>query len=419
MTAGFLQLTISGQQDVYLTGNPQISFFKSVYKRYSKYSTQLLNQDINGTPHFNTNINSIINKSGDLLKNIYLEITLPDLIKPTGLSWFGYVNNIGCSIIDRILLRINDQIIETIYGDWIDIYNNINNINIDKITKQYNSDYMIRNINNIDLEKRTFYVPIPFFFTKSSSLALPIVALNQSDISIDISFKKLEEVIKVSDKQLLNQVQVKPDSKFECNLWAEYIYLDDAEKKYFSTKKLEYLIEQTQFNGNEVLNKNDLKKNVYLDFRHPVKELIWTISIDNSNLDTFLNVDHNNITKYTTRYSDYKDTFNTLSIKLNSLLLLNNFKAEYYRKIQSYYYHNNTRNKYIYSYSFSLNPTQNQPSGHLNFSELNDALFIFDFVDSLTPTAGKSTNGIIKIYAINYNILQINSGQGSLQYYIN
>ena len=419
MTAGFLQLTINGQQDVYLTGNPQISFFKSVYKRYSKFSIQLLNQDINGTPHFNSNINCILNKSGDLLKNIYLEITLPDLIKPDSLSWFGYVNNIGCSIIDRILLRINDQTIETIYGDWIDIYNNINNINIDKITKQYNSDYMIRNINSIDLEKRSFYVPIPFFFSKSSSVALPVIALSQSDISIDISFKKLEEVIKVSDNVFINEVQVKPDSKFECNLWAEYIYLDEPEKKYFSTKKLEYLIEQTQFNGNEVLNKNDIKKNIYLDFRHPVKELIWTISVDNSNLDTFLNIDHNNITKYTTRYSDYKDTFDKLSIKLNSLLLLNSFKAEYYRKIQSYYYHNNSRNKYIYSYSFSLNPTQNQPSGHLNFSELTDELFIFDFIDSSIPTAGKATNGIIKIYAINYNILQINSGQGSLQYYIN
>ena len=174
MTTGFLQLTINGQQDVYLTGNPQISFFKSVYKRYSKYSTQLLIQDINGTPNFNTNISCILNKAGDLLKNLYLEITLPDLIKPDSLSWYGYVNNIGCSIIDRILLRINDQIIETIYGDWIDIYNNINNINIDKITKQYNSDYMIRNTNNIDLEKEAFMFQYHFSFLNHHLLLYPL-----------------------------------------------------------------------------------------------------------------------------------------------------------------------------------------------------------------------------------------------------
>ena len=61
MTAGFLQLTINGEQDSYLTGNPQISFFKSVYKRYSKYSIQTLSQDINGTPNFGNSINCLLN----------------------------------------------------------------------------------------------------------------------------------------------------------------------------------------------------------------------------------------------------------------------------------------------------------------------------------------------------------------------
>lgn len=417
MTAGFLQLTINGEQDSYLTGNPQISFFKSVFKRYSKFSIQTLSQDINGTPNFGSSINCLLNKSGDLLKNIYLELTLPDLIKPNNLSWYGYVNNIGCSIIDRIILRINDQIVDTIYGDWIDVYNNINSVDVNKNVLQYNSDFMIRNDNSIPLEKRKIYLNIPFFFSKASSVALPMVALSQSDVTIDITFKNLSEVIKVSNYEFKDNVNVKSDSKFEFNLWAEYIYLDSSEKQFFSTKKIEYLIEQTQFNGNEVLNKNDLKKNVFLDFRHPVKELYWTISIDNSNLDDYLKLDHNNITKYTTRYNNYKDTFNKLSIKLNSLFLVNDSDADYFRKVQSHLYHNNSRNKYIYSYSFSLLPHQSQPSGHLNFSELNDAMFIFDFLDTTIASSGRATNGMIKVYAVNYNILQINSGQGSLLYY--
>lgn len=419
MTAGFLQLTVNGEQDTYLTGNPQISFFKSVFKRYSKFSIQTLSQDISGTPNFGNTINCLLNKSGDLLKNIYLEITLPDLIKPSNLSWYGYVNNIGCGIIDRIILRINDQIIDTIYGDWIDVYNNVNNIDVDNSVLQYNSDFMIRNSENIPLEKRKVYLNIPFFFSKSSSVALPLVSLSQSDVTVDISFKNLSDVIKVSNYDFKDNVKVKSDSKFECNLWAEYIYLDSNEKQFFATKKIEYLIEQTQFNGSEVLNKNDVKKNVFLDFRHPIKELYWTISIDNSNLDDYLKIDHNNITKYTTRYSNYKDTFDKLSIKLNSLFLVNDFDADYFRKVQSNLYHNNSRNKYIYSYSFSLLPSQQQPSGHLNFSELNDAMFTFDFKNNIVGNSGHATNGLIKIYGINYNILQISSGQGSLLYYTN
>ena len=197
-----------------------------------------------------------------LLKNVYLELTLPDLIKPNNLSWYGYVNNIGCSIIDRIILRINDQIVDTIYGDWIDIYNNINSIDVDKNVLQYNSDFMIRNDNSIPLEKENLF-KYTIFFSKASSVALPMVALSQSDVTIDITFKNLSEVIKVSNYEFKDNVNVKSDSKFECNLWAEYIYLDSSEKQFFSTKKIEYLIEQTQFNGNEVLNKNDLKKCIF------------------------------------------------------------------------------------------------------------------------------------------------------------
>ena len=188
-------------------------------------------------------------------------------------------------------------------------------------------------------------------------------------------------------------------------------------KKIFSKNKLEYLIEQVQFNGDEVIHKNMIKKDIKLDFRHPIKEIVWVITVDDSNLDNYLSVDHNNKTKYTTIYSNYKDTFKTLSLRLNSLNILSEFPADYYRKIQSYYYHNSI-NKHIYSYSFSLLPKNHQPSGFLNFTEIKDFMMLFNFEDKLKNTSGCATNGLIKVYGINYNILQINSGQASLLYYI-
>lgn len=418
MTAGYLQMQINGNQDVKLTGNPQISFFKSVYKRHSRFSIQNIIQDVNGTPTFGGTISTQVNNSGDLLKSMYMEVILPELNKPNNLSWYGYTNNIGCSIIETIELRINDQIVETIKGDWIDLHSKINNVDISKLTLDFESDYSIRNKNHIGIEKRKIYIPLPFFFTKTSGVALPIIALNNSDITITITFKNLLEVIKVSDHRFINDISIKSNSKLECNIWGEYIYLDKKEQQYFTTNKLEYLIEQVQFNGNEIINKNTLKKDVKLDFRHPVKELIWVITVDNSNLDNILSVDHNNITKYTTIYSDYKDTFKNVSLKLNSLNILSEFPAEYFRKIQPYYYHNKLNNKHIYTYSFALNPNNYQPSGYLNFSEINDFMLIFNFENNLTKTTGCSTNGLIKVYCVNYNILQINSGQGSLLYYL-
>ena len=125
MTGGLIQLVANSTQNVFLTGNPQITFFKTLYKRYSHFAINHFEQNINGTPFFNNTINSIISKSGDLLKSIYLKIILPDLNKPIGSSWIGYTNNIGCNIIDNIIFKINDIVIDKIYGDSIDIYNNI------------------------------------------------------------------------------------------------------------------------------------------------------------------------------------------------------------------------------------------------------------------------------------------------------
>tara|TARA_Y100000741_G_C18254817_1_gene558543 strand:- start:277 stop:1539 length:1263 start_codon:yes stop_codon:yes gene_type:complete len=404
------------KSEKYFKGKPEITFFKKIFKKTSNFNIDLIEQDLQGNIRFGGLFNCIINKSGDLLKSIFLEITLPDLNKPLNSKWYGYTNNIGCSLIKTITLKINDQIIDKIYGEWIDIYYQMNNINIDNLVQQYNSEYSIRcTKNNIDLSKRKVYIPIPFFFSKDSGLALPLLALNNSIISIDIELRKLNEIIRVDNIELLNNVKIKDNEDIKCNLYAEVIYLDNNEKKMFINKNLEYLIEQVQFNNNDYLNKLDLYKNIDLDFRHLVKEFIWVITLDNNNLDNILEIDHNKRTQYTTKYSNYLDTFDSLNIKLNSITLIDK-KADYFRKIQSNIYHKIQYKKYIYSYSTSLNPSLYQPSGYINLSNTDNITFNFKFKDYKLYENGSSTNGVIKIFGINYNVLKIVSGQGGLIY---
>ena len=419
MTSGIIQLVSSLNQKSsdFLIGNPQITFFKSLYKQYSNFYITTTEQTINGEPNFNKSINCTIDKSGDLLKSIYLEITLPDINKPENVSWYGYTNNIGCNIIKSITLRINDQIIDKLYGESIDIYNNINNIDTSALTLEYNSEFSLRNISDtIDYNKRHVYIKLPFWFSKSSGVALPICALNNSDIDLDIEFRKFNEVIKIDNYQNIDNLTIKSNSKFDCKIISEYIYLDKNERVFFQKNTHTYLIEQLQFNGEDVLTRFDINKSIYLNFKNPIKELFWVITSDNNNIDSNLENDYNNFTKYTTYYSNYSDTFDTLTIKLNSMTLLEDQPATYYRLIQSHLYHNNKRNKHIYSYSFSLNPNDSQPSGALNFSDLNNVLFLFKFKNNNLLEAGCPTNGIIKIYAYNYNILKFASGQASLMY---
>lgn len=419
MTSGLIQLVSSLNQTSsdFLIGNPQITFFKSVYKQYSNFYITHIEQDINGNINFGRTINCTINKSGDLLRNIYLEILLPDLNRPSTAEWYGYTNNIGCNIIKSITFKINDQIIDKIYGESIDIYNNINNIDFNNMVNEFYSEYSIRNIgNNIDVKKRLVYLKLPLWFSKNTGSALPLISLNNSNISLDIEFRKLHEVVKTNDYNNVRNISIKTNSELECKIFTECIYLDEKEKKYFALNSHSYLIEQLQYNGDNIITRFDNSKIIYLNFKNPIKELVWIISVDNNNIDNNLINDYNSVTKYTSYYSNYSDTFHSLTIKLNSMTLLEDKTADYYRVIQSNIYHNSIRNKYIYSYSFSLNPNTYQPSGSINFSDLNNALFLFKFNTNLIPTNGCSTNGNIKIYAYNYNILNIKSGQASLMY---
>ena len=182
-----------------------------------------------------------------------------------------------------------------------------------------------------------------FGFLKIQVLTLPLIALNNSNISIDIEFKKLRDVIKLDNYNNLNDITIKLNSNFDCKIFTECIYLDEKEKIFFSTQSQEYLIEQLQYNGDENITNFEKKKDIFLNFRNPVKELIWVITVDNNNIDLNLQNDYNCSTKYTSYYSNYKDTFDTLTIKLNSMTLLENEKSHYYRILQSDLYHNKKR----------------------------------------------------------------------------
>ena len=129
-------------------------------------------------------------------------------------SWYGYTNNIGCNIIYNISFKINDQIIDKIYGESIDIYNNIYGID-EMIYIEYNSEYSIRNTgSSIPLEKDIVILNYLFGFLKNTGSALPLIALNNSNISIDIEFRNLNEVVKTDNYNKLGDITVKSDSEF-------------------------------------------------------------------------------------------------------------------------------------------------------------------------------------------------------------
>lgn len=402
MTGGLLQLAFKGPQDIYLTGNPQMTFFKSVYKQHSNFTkdTQLLQfeNDIKlGTNHY-----CVIKRYGDLLSNLYLYIELPEITSAdSNETWKGYVNGVGYSIIKSVSLDIGGLIIDKLDYTWLDIYNELYDQKSDDLIGKFNTDISLQENSN----SKKLYIPLKFWFTKNPGLSIPLIALQYHEIKINIEFKNWNEIIKSNISNFITT-----NTKIKAHIIADYIHLDDNEKKFFTATNHEYLIEQLQILSEYDITNNTTTAKVSLDFSHPIKEIVWVIA-DNINHSQNTKTG-NNWLSYTSISSSYGDTFTTAKITMNGLDRTNDMSCEYYRQVIPYESYNYLPRKYIYCYSFSLNPTQFQPSGSCNYSKINKSYLQINF--NPINNIGGTTNGRIKIYGTNYNILSIKQGMGGV-----
>ena len=402
MTGGLLQLAFKGPQDIYLTGNPQMTFFKSVYKQHSNFTkdTQLLQfeNDIKlGTNHY-----CVIKRYGDLLSNLYLYIELPEITSAdSNETWKGYVNGVGYSIIKSVSLDIGGLIIDKLDYTWLDIYNELYDQKSDDLIGKFNTDISLQENSN----SKKLYIPLKFWFTKNPGLSIPLIALQYHEIKINIEFKNWNEIIKSNISNFITT-----NTKIKAHIIADYIHLDDNEKKFFTATNHEYLIEQLQILSEYDITNNTTTAKVPLDFSHPIKEIVWVIA-DNVNHSQNTKTG-NNWLSYTSISSSYRDTFTTAKITMNGLDRTNDMSCEYYRQVIPYESYNFLPRKYIYCYSFSLNPTQFQPSGSCNYSKINKSYLHINF--NPINNIGGTTNGRIKIYGTNYNILSIKQGMGGV-----
>ena len=223
MTGALLQLVAMGNQDTFFNGNPQISFFKCVYKKYSNFAIESKFVNFDSVQYLNyeqpTRLFVNLPKYGDLLSKIYFEFTLPDIYSSID-NKFKWIDSIGTSIINYVKFYINDTLIEKIEGEYISIY--FNNLLSDDKLNTYNQI-----IGNIDDVKRTrgkvdnkyfagkfnqniptiigrkIIVPIPLWFTKYRGQELPLISLDKSKIQVEIELKAINKLYTVIEKKQL------------------------------------------------------------------------------------------------------------------------------------------------------------------------------------------------------------------------
>ncbi|KAI9190621.1 major capsid protein [Polychytrium aggregatum] len=409
---GLLQLVAFGAQDMYLTGNPQITFFNAVYRRHTNFAMESMEQTFSGTADFGRKVSCLVARNGDLIHKSYLQVTLPQLTGnasqsggASGPQTVCWTNNIGHVMIDNMTVEIGGSIIDQHYGQWLTIYSELTMPE----EKVHGYNVMIGNTDVLTTKATTIpqtdiYVPLIFWFNRNPGLALPLIALTYHEVKINIQFVPIRNLYITSDNTPLQNEPSMVDS----TLYIDYIFLDQDERRMMSQQNHEYLIEQLQFQGAESFNNSAVRQK--LNFSHPCKELVWVIQMD----DNVLN-QANRWTDFTTSgtnsslYWQGDDPLVDAKIQLNTHDRITTRTAPYWNLIQPYNHHTRIPSTGIYLYSFALKPEEHQPSGSINMSRIEGT--------TLQMTLATGTSSVRSyVYAVNYNVLRVTSGLGGLAY---
>jgi len=287
-----MQLVAYGAQDVYLTGNPQITFFKVVYRRHTNFAVENIEQVFNGAADFGRKVTCQVSRNGDLITKMYLRVLLPSFTLDGAKKW-AWVSRVGHALVDNVELEIGGTRIDKQYGNWLNVwYELARNWAHDR-----GYDVMIGNTTELTTlankhDEAVLYVPLKFFNNRNDGLAIPLIALQYHEVKLNFEFSTLNNcvnrVVGVSDADISKL------SFASCSLFVDYVYLDTEERKRFAQAQHEYLIEQVQFTGAESVN--SLQQKFRLNFNHPCKALYWALQLGRyTSGKTFLAYDAKNI----------------------------------------------------------------------------------------------------------------------------
>ena len=432
MGGGLMQLVAYGAQDIYLTGNPQITFFKVVYRRHTNFAMEQIEQTFSGTADFGRRVTATVSRNGDLIHDCYLEVQLPTL-KATNAGQLcdkNWTNSIAHALLEKMEVEIGGQVIDKQYGEWLEIWSELaipecKRRGYNDLVGKYDS--YCGTINNGAVNK-TLYVPLQFWFCRNPGLALPLIALQYHEVKFAFEFRQLA--------QLYGSYNVEGDSGTSLKstkLWVNYIYLDTDERRRFAQVSHEYLIEQLQHTGSATLDAGTSSQAVNLNYNHPVKSLYWVFrdsTNENANkapVGAGTGSRNNRWMSFAPRLitasgrrtnNDDSDVtnlpFTSFKLQLNGHDRFTERNESYFRKVQPHRYHTRCPDKYVYMYSFGLKPEEHQPSGSCNFSRIDNA--VLNCKRGNGSSTGSDVAGKLLIYALNYNVLRIMSGMGGLAY---
>lgn len=396
MSPSIFQLQALGIQDVYLTKDPQINIFKYNYYRYVNFATDTVKLDFNSSATFGQKSTCEIPKRGHLLSKLYLHIRLPKIVFSTG-EYASWSDTIGYGIFsDPIELQIGGVVVDRLYPQFMDAWDELtNNKQMGKNFMLLKSDTYVSNLKNASKDV-DLVIPLDFWFTKHYNMALPLLSMFNQDIKINFKLRNSSECINYDgDTQPIIQDII------TSNIYAEYIFLDDIILRQFQQQKHQYIIQQVQYNGDEIITNSTNVYNSDLKFSHPCKEIVF-FAVETDNINT------NNYFSYGKK-DDELPLIEEASLLLDGKYRFDHLPEFYYRTIFPDSVHSVIPMKYVYTMPFSIRPEDNQPTGSLNMSRFNDITLALKLCKNNPQMK-------LFVFAISYNILTIENGSVILEF---
>lgn len=443
MPGGLMQLLAWGNQNMYLSGNPSISYFKRVYKTFTNFSMESIKVNLNRNDiliNDNTILKATIDRHGDLVSQMYLVFELPDISFNDDLL-FRWVDNIGEVIIDNCQIAVNGNVIDKQTGEFMHLYRHLTygadkNYMYEKMIGQReiptkvvpSTPYgaIITTYHPKTIRSRKIYVPMNFWFNRTLSQSLPLVGLQYSEVELTVELRPFKELyqlyyvrngvsdwyapnINLSTHHLSSFVDTTVNRRFlmsdtvldiKAYMEVNYIFLDKPERRMFLYKPIEYLIEQTT-----KIDKIGVGESAVHDLilQNPVKEIMWVCSRTDRSI-------RNN---WYTYIDGDSQIMNTAKLMFNGLDRFDEKDAIYFNYVQPLQHHRANYKDGLYVYCFAINADDlEQPSGACNCSLINK---IQMFMTTKRPD-DSSYSYDATFYIVSYNLLRIEKGLGSVAF---
>ena len=436
MGGGLLQLVAYGAQDAYISANPQITFWKGLYKRHTNFAMEPFRVNFNGQANWGTKHSAVISRHADLLYSTYLEIQLPGLSTDNSnlMKWNNDQGRLGYNLIKYVELEIGGQLIDRLYGEWLFLWDSLSS-DVNTSSKLWRmvggglaagaSTFPNQALCNVGTGKpslpNTLYIPLYFFYTKNPGAALPLIALQYHEVKINVMWNDAQHISGDFRTGVTQALSFLPNPS-QASIYIDYIYLDVEERRRMAQQSHEYLIEQSQFNEDKGIS--SYNNRVDLTFNHPVKELVWVVQPTSYNNCKLPQGTETRLKPFTYDRSIVYEQW----LQVNGQDRMDRRFGDYYNEVQVYQHHTGiggtvsstsalpSAQPGIYMYSFALKPEEHQPSGTCNFSRIDTATIVMNLSGAFAVDESTDSTYDVRVYATNYNILRIMSGMAGLAY---